>query len=118
MTAQVTKLHEASDRRQWLRFALDHATSLTALADGRSYACNIADISLGGLRLRFQEQPPATADILLSHRTAGDLPATQVWRTRDELGIAFLHPEGELEHLLQCISLILNPDGATAERPA
>ncbi len=118
MTAQVTKLHEDSDRRQWLRFALDHATSLTALAGGRSYACNIADISLGGLRLRFEDQPPATADILLSHRTAGELPATQVWRSDDELGIAFLHPEQELEHLLQCISLILNPDGATAGHAA
>ena len=118
MTAQVTKLHEASDRRQWLRFALDHATSLTALADGRSYACNIADISLGGLRLRFDEQPPAAAGILLSHRTAGELPATPVWRSQGELGVAFEHPERELEHLLQCISLILNPDGATAGHEA
>lgn len=118
MTAQVTRLREASERRKWLRFPLDHATSLTAVAGGRSYACDITDISLGGLRLRFDGPPPSSDSIVLSHRAAGNLAATSVWRSDAELGIAFRHPEGELAHLLQCISLILNPDGTRDGHPA
>ncbi len=110
MDMQGIKLVQVAERRRHLRFDLDHFTCVTAVAGGRLYECQVADISLGGLRLRFAGPPPAEKLIVLRHATAGELSALQVWRSGNELGLAFESSERELEHLLQCISLILNPD--------
>ena len=122
MTSQGIQLVQVAERRRCLRFDLDRATSVTALADGRAYDCRVTDISLGGLRLRFAGAAPAAARIVLRHPTAGELPATRIWQAGNglgnDLGLAFEGPDGELEHLLQCISLILNPDDHQAARIA
>ncbi len=110
MTLQGMKLVQVAERRRCLRFDLDRFTSVTAVAGGRAYDCQVTDISLGGLRLRFAGTPPDKKRILLQHPTAGELAAVQVWRAGNDLGLAFENSERELEHLLQCISLILNPD--------
>ena len=118
MDMQGMKLVQVAERRQCLRFDLDRFTSVTAVAAGRVYDCQVTDISLGGLRLRFAGAPPAEARILLRHPSAGELTAVQVWRAGNDLGLAFESSERELEHLLQCISLILNPDEDQIARSA
>jgi len=111
MNMQGIKLVQVAERRRHLRFDLDRFTCVTAVAGGRLYDCQVADISLGGLRLRFAGPPPPTDEqIVLRHATAGELTALQIWRSGNELGLAFESSERELVHLLQCISLILNPD--------
>jgi hypothetical protein len=110
MNMQGIKLVQVAERRRHLRFDLDRFTCVTAVAGGRLYECQVADISLGGLRLRFAGPPPTEAQIALRHATAGELSALQVWQSGNELGLTFESSDRELEHLLQCISLILNPD--------
>ena len=110
MTQQGMKLVQTAERRRCLRFGLDRCTSMTAAAGGRSYDCQVIDVSLSGLKLRFAGAPPAAERIVLRHPTAGKLAAVQVWRAGNDLGLAFETPERALEHLLQCISLILNPE--------
>ena len=117
MTAQGLKLGETADRRQWLRFDLDRGAEIAVEAGGRRYQGRIADISLGGLRLTFKGAAPADPDILLRHHTAGELQGHRIWGSQKEIGIAFGSTEGELEHLLRCISLILNTE-PTAASPA
>ena len=118
MTPQGMKLVRIAERRHCLRFDLDRFTSVTAAADGRSYDCQVVDISLAGLRLRFAGAPPAATRLALRHPSAGELAAVQVWRAGNDLGLAFESSERELEHLLQCISLILNPDDHRIARSA
>ena len=110
MTVQGATPDRMAERRQWLRFDLAWPTSLTAETEGRSYDCCITDISLGGLRLRFKDEPPQARELVLCHHTAGRLFGTAVWHDASEMGLAFARPERDLEHLLQCISLILNSD--------
>lgn len=116
MTAQGATPEQMAERRQWLRFDLARATSLTAEMNGQSYDCCITDISLGGLRLRFSENLPECRQLVLRHHTAGELCGTAVWSGASEIGVAFEKPERDLEHLLQCISLILNPDERQSAR--
>ncbi|MDJ0945913.1 MAG: PilZ domain-containing protein [Kiloniellales bacterium] len=104
------KLVQVAERRHCLRFDLECATCVTALAGGRAYECQVAEISLEGLRLRFAGEPPDAERIVIRHPTAGELCALRVWRAGNDLGLAFESSERELEHLLQCISLILNPE--------
>ena len=59
MDMQGIKLVQVAERRRHLRFDLDRFTCVTAVAGGRLYECQVADISLGGLRLRFAGPPPA-----------------------------------------------------------
>ncbi len=110
MTAQSLKVNELVDRRNWVRFDLDQDVSLTALAGRIVYECQLEDISLGGARIRLEGRLPQGSEILLQHRSAGDMRGTCVWQRNGALGVAFLPPARELEHLLQCISLILNTD--------
>ena len=110
MTLQGMKLVQTAERRRCLRFGIDRCTSMTAAAGGRSYDCQVIDVSLSGLKLRFAGAPPAAERIVLRHPTAGKLAAVQVWRAGNDLGLAFETPERALEHLLQCISLLPNPE--------
>ncbi len=110
MDMQGIKLVQVAERRRHLRFDLEQFTCVTAVAGSRHYDCQVADISLGGLRLRFAGPPPTEPRIVLRHATAGRLSALQVWRSGNELGLAFESSDRDLEHLLQCISLILNPN--------
>ena len=110
MTAQSLKVNELVDRRNWVRFDLDQHVSLTARAGQVDYDCRLEDISLGGARIRLDGRLPQGAEILLQHRSAGEMKGTCVWQSKGALGVAFSPPARELEHLLQCISLILNTD--------
>ena len=114
MTAQGLKLGETVDRRQWLRFDLDRGAEIAVEAGGRRYKGRIADISLGGLRLTFKGAAPADPDMLLRHHSAGELQGRRIWGSQREIGVAFGSTEGELEHLLRCISLILNAEPAVS----
>lgn len=118
MTLQGVKRVQPAERRRCLRFGLDRCTAMTAAAGGRSYDCQVIDVSLSGLKIRFASAPPAAERIVLRHPTAGKLAAVQVWRAGNDLGLAFETPEPGLEHLLQCISLILDPDDLKIARTA
>jgi hypothetical protein len=59
---------------------------------GRSFACRIIDVSLGGARVRFDGQPPANlATVRLVFLPSGRAHVARVrWREDTEVGLEFV----------------------------
>lgn len=105
---------QADDRRRWERYAMSERISATLVADGQPYECTVEDISLGGVKLRLAGEAPAAKNFELRHPAAGSFPALRVWRQDTILGVRFDIAEETRAHVLQCISLVLNPDAGAA----
>ena len=55
------------NRREWPRYTAEKPFFLAASVDGRLFPCTVADISLGGAKLVFDDAVPAGQIIELSH---------------------------------------------------
>jgi hypothetical protein len=98
---------EGQDRRRSPRHDVPNAPVVTAMAGGKIYTCHIQDISLSGVRLRFEGGVPKGRVIALDHPRAGTLCGLCVWKSADAAGVELQHPNSELERALRCVSLIL-----------
>jgi hypothetical protein len=95
------------ERRKSKRYLVEDQPPITATAGGRLYTCRILDVSMDGVRLRFEGQIPDGKVIALDHPTAGTLCGVCVWRDTDTMGVELQLPKRELERLLKCICLVL-----------
>lgn len=102
------------DRRQWDRYAPDAETSVTLAAGGRTFDCELLDLSLGGARLRVDKDLPDDGSVVLQHRVGGLFFACPTWRQGSEIGIRFRVPAQTREHALQCATVLLYGDDETA----
>jgi hypothetical protein len=107
-----------SDRRQWDRYAPDAQTSLTLAAGGRTFDCELLDLSLGGARLRVVTDFPEDGSVVLQHRIGGLFFASPTWREGSEIGIRFRVPVQTREHALQCATVLLYGDDDTGLAPS
>jgi hypothetical protein len=95
------------ERRKTTRYQLDAQQPITATSGGRLYTCRILDVSMDGIRLRFEHDIPKGNVVALEHPAAGTLCGVCVWRDADSMGIELQFPKRELERLLKCICLVL-----------
>ncbi len=95
------------ERRKSKRYMLDEQPPITATSGGRLYSCRILDVSLDGVRLRFERDIPKGNVVALEHPSAGTLCGVCVWRDEDTMGVELQLPQRELERLLKCICLVL-----------
>jgi hypothetical protein len=95
------------DRRKNKRYLLDEQSPITATSGGRLYTCQILDVSMDGVRLRFDRDIPQGNVVALEHPSAGTLCGVCVWRDKDSMGVELQLPKRELERLLKCICLVL-----------
>ena len=98
---------DQGEQRQHARFPLHHNSPLTATAGGKIYTCYIEDMSIGGMKLRFEGEPPAGKVIALDHPVAGTLCGRCAWREGNVVGVELQVPTGDLERVLRCICLVL-----------
>ncbi len=77
------------ERRRWPRLPIDGETSITVNLRGQEYRCSLLDISLGGAKLRFQEEPPIHSNISLDHPGMGIMAGNCVWRNLRDVGVRF-----------------------------
>ena len=68
------------ERRQHGRMPVGKQLPMTATAGGKIFTCYIDDISLGGLKLRFEGPVPEGKVIALDHPVAGTLCGRCAWR--------------------------------------
>ena len=92
------------NRRQWPRYTLPARESFTVTADGRSGACTIEDISLGGARLRLAGKVPHNLEIRIEHPDMGYAYGRCCWKARDNLGVVFDHSESSLAFIADCLA--------------
>ena len=96
-----------ADGRRHNRIAVSKQLPLTAIAGGKSFTCYIEDISLGGLKLRFEGEVPDSKVIAIDHPVAGTLCGRCAWREGDYMGMELQVPSSDLERVLRCICLVL-----------
>lgn len=101
--------HQLKDdeRRQYGRMPVGKQLPMTATAGGKIYTCYIDDISLGGLKLRFEGPVPEGKVIALDHPVAGTLCGRCAWRDGQMMGMELQVPASDLERVLRCICLVL-----------
>ena len=95
------------ERRKEKRYKVKDQQPLTATSGGRIYTCYIEEISLSGVRLRFEGSMPSGNAIALDHPTAGTLCGICTWRDTHTMGVELQFPHGDLERILRCVCLIL-----------
>ncbi len=96
-----------TERRRTKRNELDEQRSLTAISGGKIYTCYIEDVSMSGIRLRFEGVVPEGNVIALEHPAAGTICGECIWRDESALGVELRLPASELERVLKCICLVL-----------
>ena len=95
------------ERRQHGRMPFGKQLPMTATAGGKIFTCYIDDISLGGLKLRFEGPVPEGKVIALDHPVAGTLCGRCAWRDGQFIGMELQVPASDLERVLRCICLVL-----------
>ncbi len=95
------------DGRRHNRIDVSKQTPLTAAAGGKIYTCFIEDISLSGLKLRFEGEVPEGKVIAIDHPVAGTLCGRCAWRDGNYIGMELQLPSSDLERALRCICLVL-----------
>ena len=98
---------EHDERRKSKRYLVEDQPPITATSGGRLYTCRIVDVSMDGVRLRFEGTIPQGNVIAIEHPTAGTLCGVFAWRDGDTMGVELQLPKRELERLLKCICLVL-----------
>lgn len=113
-TAKTTAMHE---QREWPRYAAEQTFALSASLDGRIYPCTVADVSLGGARLVFDDAVPqhllGDAMIELSHPETKPVTCAPVWQSTREVGIQFDFSEESLGLISVCLRNMLELDQAS-----
>lgn len=107
----------ARNRREWPRYTAEKAFSLAATIDGRIVPCTIVDVSLGGAKLRFDEDAPEGTDFALSHPDSAPVNCVEVWRRHREVGIEFDFSEDSLGLISLCLRNMIDVD-AQSDLPA
>lgn len=112
----TAQLFDEFDRRSWQRHALYFDMTLTLAADGRRYRGTVEDISIGGMKLRIDGEPPTAEAFTVEHPQAGRFAATRVWQNGGELALQFNFAEA-LPLLVYCAIGAEEPRQTTPRNP-
>ncbi|NIA67633.1 PilZ domain-containing protein [Pelagibius litoralis] len=95
------------EHREWPRYTADQPFTLSVRLDGRAYPCTVADVSLGGARLVFDDDLPGDPNseigIEISHPEAETVVCEAVWQKPREIGVQFDFSEDSLGLISACI---------------
>lgn len=98
------------ERRCSERFGLEKGPALILSAAGEKYCCHLADISFGGMQIRFEKTAPSCESVVLEHDFVGSMSGTPTWRAENAMGVELTVPERDLEHALKCVGLLIAAD--------
>jgi hypothetical protein len=103
------------NRREWPRYSAERTFALAAGVNGRVLPCTVADISLGGARLLFDEEIPADATLRLTNPEGAAVACERVWQDRSAVGIEFDFSEDALSLISHCIRNMVAMERQAAE---
>jgi len=84
--------------------------AISTSKDGRLLACTVADISLGGARLEFDEELPAGTLLNLTDPDGQSVACERVWQDSTAIGVAFDFSEESLGLVSICVRNIVELD--------
>ncbi|MGF1594885.1 MAG: PilZ domain-containing protein [Kiloniellaceae bacterium] len=91
------------NRREWPRYTAEKTFALTAGVDGRLLPCTVADVSLGGAKLLFDEEIAPDATLRLTNPEGQAVSCERVWQDGRAVGIEFDFSEDALSLISHCI---------------
>lgn len=104
------------EQREWPRYEAEQAFALSAHLGGKVYPCTVADVSLGGARLIFEEMLPGNpmgdGVIELSHPEVETVACEAVWQSSQALGVQFDFSEESLGLISVCLRNMIDLDQA------
>lgn len=106
------------NRREWPRYTAELAFALAVGVDGRLLPCTVADISLGGARLLFDEEIPTNATLRLTNPEGQTVFCERVWQDRSAVGIEFDFSEDALSLISHCIRNMIAVERQAADAGA
>ena len=104
------------EQREWPRYEAEQSFALSAHLDGKAFPCTVADVSLGGARLIFEEilpgNPLGDGVIELSHPEAETVTCEAVWQSSQAVGVQFDFSEESLGLISVCLRNMIDLDQA------
>jgi hypothetical protein len=91
------------ERRRSQRFVLPREEDVTLVVGGRSYAGKLEDVSIGGAKLRLDEDVAPSDDLRLQHAAAGSIEATAKWQRGAVIGISFTLSDSAVDLIALCL---------------
>ena len=101
---------KAQNRREWPRYVAEKSFALAASVDGRLLACTVADISLGGARLVFDQPLPPVELVDLTGPDGETVSCAPLWQDTHAIGVAFDFSEESLGLISVCLRNIVDLD--------
>ena len=114
MLAQAMTLTPSREQRAWPRYLLKEAVPLTLRVGTRAIECQLEDISLGGAKLRVDDDLTPLSQMTLVHSKFGAFKSDRLWERPGYIGIEFDHSEAPLELIAHCLSSAAAPGLADA----
>jgi len=102
-----------ANRREWPRYQAGKAFSLAAVVEGRLMTCTVADVSLGGARLVFDDDLPDGRTVELNHPESRAVTCARVWQGGRTVGVAFDFSEDALGLISVCLRNMLEQERQT-----
>ena len=91
------------DRRGRHRYPVFAPVALTVYVQDREYTCLVEDVSLSGLRVRFEDSIALTSEIEATHPATGRFRSECRWRSGNASGLTFKDTEAAISLCVHCL---------------
>lgn len=91
------------DRRGRHRYPVFAPVALTVYVQDREYTCLVEDVSLSGVRVRFEESVDLSSEVEAAHPATGRFLSEFRWQTGKKSGLAFKDTEAAISLCVHCL---------------
>ena len=91
------------ERRAQRRYPISTDVCLTLIDGEREHNCLVEDVSMGGVRLRFEGAITLTEQFEVAHPDLGRFTSGGRWVSGDVLGLAFDSQEAAIRLCVHCL---------------
>ncbi len=91
------------ERRAQRRYPVSTDVSLTLIDGDREHCCLVEDVSMGGVRVRFEGPITLAEQFEVSHPELGRFSSDGRWVSGDVLGLAFDSQEAAIRLCVHCL---------------
>lgn len=99
------------ERRAQRRYPVSTDVSLTLIDGDREHSCLVEDVSMGGVRVRFQGPITLTEQFEVVHPELGRFNSDGRWVSGDILGLAFDSQEAAIRLCVHCLKQMVPIQG-------
>lgn len=100
------------ERRNQRRYPITAQVALTVTAGEQDHVCVVEDVSLGGMRVLFDEPIELDAEVEFSHPRLGRFRGLRRWTAKNAAGISVENEEAAVRICVHCLKKMVPAKGA------